>query len=64
MNILGDLPQPFMVGSIKVWPCASRPGFQHFIAYEGRPYWFKSRNEAVLFARDKQSMNDSEGLCD
>jgi hypothetical protein len=64
MNILGNFAEPFMVGSIKVWPCASRPGFQHFIAYEGKPFYFRSRNEAILFARDRQSIEDPEQLCD
>jgi len=64
MDILGGLVSPFMVAEVKVWPCASRPGFQWFIAYEGRPYYFKSRAEAILFAKDAQSGYDSEGLCD
>jgi hypothetical protein len=59
-----DLPAPFMVGAIKVWPCASRPGFQWFIAHEGQPHYFRGKSEAILFARDRQSMNDPEGLCD
>ena len=62
--MLDDLPMPFMVGAIKVWPCASRPGFQHFIAFEGRPFYFRSRSEAILFARDRQSTEDPENLCD
>lgn len=64
MDILGDFAQPFMVGTIKVWPCASRPGFQWFIAYEGKPFYFRSKANAVLFARDKQALDDPEGLCD
>ncbi len=64
MDILGGLVSPFMAGEIKVWPCASRPGFQWFIAYEGKPYYFRGRNEAVLFARDRQAMEDPENLCD
>jgi hypothetical protein len=64
MNILGDFAQPFMAGSIKVWPCASRPGFQWFIAHEGKPFYFRSKNEAILFARDRQSIEDPEQLCD
>ena len=59
-----DLPWPFMVGDIKIWPAHSRPGMRWFIAYEGKPYWFRSKNEAVLFAKDKQAMEDPEGLCD
>jgi hypothetical protein len=59
-----DLPCPFMVGAIKVWPCASRPGFAHFIAFEGKPYYFRSKSEAVLFAKDAQSGSDPEGLVD
>jgi hypothetical protein len=47
-----------------VWPCASRPGFQWFIAWEGRPYYFRSRNDAILFAKDRCSVEDREGLCD
>jgi len=64
MDILGGLVSPFTVGEIKVWPCASRPGFQWFIACEGKPYYFRGRNEAVLFARDRQAMEDPENLCD
>ena len=59
-----DLPCPFMVGSMKVWPCASRPGFAHFAAWNGKPFYFRSKNEAILFARDKQAMEDEENLCD
>lgn len=59
-----SLPAPFMVQSIKVWPCASRPGFQWFIAYDGQPFYFRSRSEAILFAKDRQSIVDEEGLCD
>lgn len=53
-----------MIGAIKVWPAHSRPGFSWFIAYESKPYYFHSKNEAVLFARDRQSVDDSEFLCD
>jgi len=53
-----------MVGFVKVWPCASRPGLSHFIAFEGKPYYFASKNAAILFARDKQAMDDEENLCD
>jgi len=59
-----DLPMPFMVGSVKVWSVHSRPGFSHFIAHEGKPYYFRSKNEAMLFAKDAQSGSDPEGLCD
>jgi hypothetical protein len=59
-----DLPCPFMVGAIKLWPVHSRPGFQWFIAHEGKPYYFKSKNEALLFAKDAQSGSDPEGLVD
>jgi hypothetical protein len=59
-----DLPSPFMVGVIKVWPVHSRPDFSWFVAYEGKPFYFKTKSSAMLFARDKQSMEDPEGLCD
>ena len=59
-----DLPCPFMIGDIKIWPAHSRPGMRWFIAHEGKPYWFRSKNEAILFAKDKQAMEDPEGLCD
>jgi hypothetical protein len=64
MGMFDDLPAPFMASAIKVWPCASRPGFQWFIAWEGRPYYFRSRNDAILFAKDRCSVEDHEGLCD
>lgn len=59
-----DLPAPFMAGAIKIWPVHSRPDYQWFIAFEGKPYWFKTKNEAVLFARDRQAIDDAEFLCD
>ena len=59
-----DLPCPFMIGDIKIWPAHSRPGMRWFIAYENKPYWFRSKNEAKLFAMDRQAMEDPEGLCD
>jgi hypothetical protein len=59
-----DLPCPFMVGAIKLWPVHSRPGFQWFIAHEGKPYYFRSKNEALLFAKDAHSGSDPEGLVD
>lgn len=59
-----DLPMPFMVGAIKIWPAHSRPGYQWFIAHEGKPHYFRSKAEAMLFARDRQSGSDPEGLCD
>jgi len=62
--VFDDLPAPFSVGTIKIWPVHSRPGFAHFIAFEGKPFYFRSRAEAMLFARDRQSMEDPEGLCD
>jgi len=59
-----DLPAPFHSGAIKIWPVHSRPDFSWFIAYEGKPYYFKTKQEALLFARDAQSEKDPEGLCD
>lgn len=59
-----DLPCPFVVGAIKIWPVHSRPEFQWFVAYDGKPFYFKTKNSAILFAKDKQAMEDPEGLCD
>ena len=62
--MLDDLPMPFTVGAIKVWPVHSRAEFSHFIAFENKPFYFRTKNAAILFARDKQSGSDPEGLCD
>lgn len=62
--MIDDLPAPFMAGAIKVWPVHSRPDFSWFMAYEGKPYYFRTRAEALLFARDKQAIEDTEFLCD
>jgi hypothetical protein len=62
--LFDNLPCPFMVDKIKVWPCASRPGFQWFIAHNGKPFYFASKQAAILFAKDAQSGSDPEGLCD
>lgn len=63
MISLSQYVDPWYIGEIKVWPCYSRPGFQWFIAYEGKPYWFRSKAEAMLFAKDKLDA-PSDGLCD
>jgi hypothetical protein len=47
-----DLPEPFMVESIKIWPCLSRPEFNWFLAYGGKPFYFKTKLAAVLFAKE------------
>ena len=59
-----DLPMPFMVGAIKVWPVHARAEFSHFIAHEGKPHYFRTKNAAILFAKDRQAMEDPENLCD
>ena len=59
-----DLPMPRVTGSIKIWPVHSRDDYKYFIAYDGKPYYFRSYNEALLFAKDKQSIDDPEMLCD
>ena len=59
-----DLPCPFMVGAIKIWPVHSRAEFSWFVAYEGKPFYFKTKNSAILFAKDMQCIEDPEGLCD
>jgi hypothetical protein len=62
--MLPNLPAPFMVGSMKIWPVHSRPDFSWFLVYQEKPFYFKNKNSAVLFAKDKQAMHDAEGLCD
>jgi hypothetical protein len=52
-----DLPEPFMVESIKIWPVHSRPEFNWFLAYEGLPFYFKTKNAAVLFAERMLGLN-------
>jgi len=63
-TMFDNLPSPFTMKGIKIWPCHSRAEFSHFIAYEGKPYYFRSKNAAILFAKDKQAIDDPEGLCD
>jgi len=58
--VFDDLPCPFMVDGMKVWPCASRPGFQHFIAHNGKPFYFRSKGEAVLFVKTVQGLTEGE----
>ena len=45
----GDIASPFTKESIKVWPVHSRPDFSWFIAHEGKPYYFRSKFEALHF---------------
>ena len=59
-----DLPMPRMVGALKIWPVHSRPEYKWFVAYDGKPHYFRSWNEAALFVKDKQAIDDPEMLCD
>lgn len=59
-----DLPSPNMAGSIKIWPVHSRKDYSFFIAHDGKPHYFRTYNEALLFAKDAQALEDSENLCD
>jgi hypothetical protein len=60
--MFSDLPMPFMVGAVKLWPVHSRPEFSWFLAYEGKPFYFRSKQEAVLFARSVQKDKDFGSL--
>ena len=53
-----------MVGSLKIWPVHSRDDYRFFVAYNSKPYYFRTWNDAVLFVKDKQSIDDPEMLCD
>jgi hypothetical protein len=46
---LDDIASPFTASGIKVWPVHSRPGFSWFIAHEGKPYYFRTKTEALRF---------------
>ena len=45
----GDIASPFTKEDIKVWPVHSRPDFSWFIAYEGKPHYFLTKDEALRF---------------
>jgi hypothetical protein len=44
-----DIASPFTTSGIKVWPVHGRPGFSWFIAHEGKPYYFRTKTEALHF---------------
>jgi hypothetical protein len=46
---LDDIASPFTTSGIKAWPVHGRPGFSWFIAHEGKPYYFRSKSEALHF---------------
>ena len=56
--------QPFNIGPYNLWPCFSKPEFQWFSAIDGKPYYFRTTNEAKLFIKDLLAVDDAEGLCD
>ena len=45
----GDMASPFTVDGIKVWPVHSRADFSWFAAHEGKPHYFRSKDEALRF---------------
>ena len=57
--MFNDLPYPFMMDGIKVWPVHSRPDYQWFIAHLGEPFYFRSKAEAVAFAKKMQSTDQN-----
>lgn len=52
-------PTPFTVGKIKIWPVGGQQGNKWFIAFEGKPHYFKSRAEAMLFASHHQKPDEA-----
>ena len=62
MGMFDNLPLPFMVYGMKVWPCGSRPGFQWFIAHDGKPFYFRSKAEAVRFVKTVQGLAEGESV--
>jgi hypothetical protein len=46
---LDDIASPFTTSGIKAWPVHGRPGFSWFIAHEGKPYYFRTKTEALHF---------------
>ena len=45
-----------MAGSIKIWPVHSRKDYSFFIAHDGKPHYFRTYNEALLFAKDARAL--------
>ena len=64
MGMFNDLPCPFMVNKVKLWPVHGRPEYKWFIAHDGKPFYFRSKKEAELFAQVVQGENDAEGVGD
>ena len=56
-----DLPMPQKHGSLKIWPVHSRAEYKYFIAYDSKPYYFKSWNEAVAFVKEVDGDEDASG---
>ena len=44
-----DIASPFTKEGIKVWPVHSRADFSWFVAHEGKPHYFRSKDEALRF---------------
>ena len=53
-----------MVNKVKLWPVHSRPEYKWFIAHDGKPFYFRSKKEAELFAQVVQCGNDAEEVGD
>jgi len=52
-----DIASPFTTSGIKSWPVHGRPGFSWFIAHEGKPYYFTTKQQALLFIENAKSTN-------
>lgn len=52
---------PQQVGTLKIWPVHSRADYKFFIAYNSKPHYFKSWNEAVAFVKEVGGEEDASG---
>ena len=52
-----DIASPFTKEGIKVWPVHSRADFSWFVAHEGKPHYFTTKQQALLFIENAKSTN-------
>ena len=58
-ELFGNLPRPTVVNGIKIWPVSFHGDDKCFIAYEGKPYYFRGYGNAITWIKNNVNSQDT-----
>lgn len=59
-ELFGNLPRPRVVNGIKIWPASFHGDDKWFIAYDGKPYYFRNYGTAITWIKNNTTSQDTE----